>query len=76
MSTTPATRSTSSPTPLRPATSSCIHGEDAIPFPEDGYQGGDIKDLAKAYYDQHGDKLLNVSAAGAAGRPGPVRPVA
>ncbi|MBD9197821.1 MAG: arginine--tRNA ligase, partial [Clostridiales bacterium] len=29
--------------------------------PEDGYQGGDIKDLAKAYYDEHGDSLLNVS---------------
>ncbi len=39
-----------------------IQGEDAVPFPEDGYQGGDIKDLAQAYYDQNGDKLLNVSA--------------
>ena len=37
-----------------------IQGEDAVPFPEDGYQGGDIKDLAQAYYDQSGEKLLNV----------------
>ena len=40
-----------------------IKGEDAVPFPEDGYQGGDIKELAQAYYDQNGDKLLNVSEA-------------
>ena len=38
-----------------------IQGEDAVPFPEDGYQGGDIRDLARAYYDQNGDKLVNVS---------------
>lgn len=36
-----------------------IKGEDAVPFPEDGYQGGDIKDLAQAYYDQYGDELLS-----------------
>jgi arginyl-tRNA synthetase len=36
-----------------------IKGEDAVPFPEDGYQGGDIKDLAQAYYDAHGEELLN-----------------
>ena len=40
-----------------------IQGEDAVPFPEDGYQGGDIRDLAQAYYDANGDKLLNVPAA-------------
>ena len=40
-----------------------IKGEDAVPFPEDGYQGGDIRDLAQAYYDQHGEELLNVPAA-------------
>ena len=40
-----------------------IQGEDAVPFPEDGYQGGDIRDLAQAYYDQHGEALLNVPAA-------------
>ena len=38
-----------------------IQGEDAVPFPEDGYQGGDIRDLARAYYDQNGDRLVNVS---------------
>ena len=38
-----------------------INGEDSIAFPEDGYQGEDIKELAKAYYDEHGDSLLNVS---------------
>ena len=35
-----------------------IRGEDAVPFPEDGYQGEDIKDLARAYYEKNGDKLL------------------
>ena len=40
-----------------------IHGEDSIAFPEDGYQGGDIRDLAKAYYDLHGEELLNISEA-------------
>ncbi|MCQ2447616.1 MAG: arginine--tRNA ligase [Oscillibacter sp.] len=39
-----------------------IQGEENVPFPEDGYQGGDIKDLAQAYYDAHGEELLNVSA--------------
>ena len=39
-----------------------IQGEENVPFPEDGYQGGDIRDLARAYYDQNGDKLLNVPA--------------
>ena len=32
-----------------------ILGEDGFPFPEKGYQGDDIKDLAQAIYDQHGD---------------------
>ena len=40
-----------------------IQGEENVPFPEDGYQGGDIRDLAQAYYDQNGDKLLNVPEA-------------
>ena len=40
-----------------------IKGEDAVPFPEDGYQGGDIKELAQAYYDANGDKLLNAPEA-------------
>ena len=37
-----------------------IQGEDAVPFPEDGYQGEDIRDLARAYYEQNGDKLVDV----------------
>ena len=32
-----------------------ILGEDNYPFPEDGYQGGDIKELAQAFYEAHGD---------------------
>ena len=40
-----------------------ILGEEAVPFPEDGYQGGDIRELAQAYYDQNGDKLLNAPEA-------------
>ena len=37
-----------------------IKGEENVPFPEDGYQGGDIRDLAQGYYDLHGEELLNV----------------
>ncbi len=40
-----------------------IQGEENVPFPEDGYQGGDIRDLAQAYYEQNGDKLVNVPEA-------------
>ena len=40
-----------------------IKGEENVPFPEDGYQGGDIKELAQAYYDLNGEKLLNVDEA-------------
>ena len=29
-------------------------------FPEDGYHGDDIKELAQAYYDAHGDSLKDV----------------
>ena len=32
-----------------------ILGEDGFPFPEKGYQGDDIKELAQAIYDQHGN---------------------
>ena len=37
-----------------------IQGEENVPFPEDGYQGEDIKDLARAYYEENGDKLVDV----------------
>ena len=30
-------------------------GEEAVPFPEDGYHGEDIKELAQAFYAQHGE---------------------
>ena len=32
-----------------------ILGEENVPFPEDGYHGDDIKDLAQGFYDLHGD---------------------
>ncbi len=35
---------------------------DEIVFPEDGYQGADIMDLAKEYADINGDKLVEVSS--------------
>ncbi|MEG2672177.1 MAG: arginine--tRNA ligase [Ruthenibacterium sp.] len=34
-------------------------GEDAMPFPEDGYQGEDIKVLAQSFAEEHGDKFVN-----------------
>ena len=36
-----------------------IQGEDAVAFPEDGYHGDDIRELAQAFYAQEGDKYLN-----------------
>ena len=36
-------------------------GEEAVPFPEDGYHGEDIKERAQQYADIHGDSLLNCS---------------
>ena len=36
-----------------------IKGEDAVEFPEDGYHGDDIRELAQAFYQQEGDKYLN-----------------
>ncbi|NLV49703.1 MAG: arginine--tRNA ligase [Clostridiales bacterium] len=38
-----------------------ILGEDAAEFPEDGYHGEDIKDLAKELYGKFGKSLLDVS---------------
>jgi arginyl-tRNA synthetase len=35
-----------------------LKGEDAVAFPEDGYQGEDIIDHMKDYIAQNGDKLL------------------
>ena len=39
-----------------------LKGEDYIEFPEDGYQGEDIKDHAKEYIKLYGDKLLEHSS--------------
>lgn len=36
-----------------------IYGEENVPFPEDCYQGEDIKELAKAFYDEYGDRYLS-----------------
>ena len=36
-------------------------GEDAVEFPEDGYHGDDIRELAKAFYDLHGESYLDKS---------------
>ena len=35
-----------------------LKGDDAITFPEDGYQGGDIRELAQKFIDINGDGLL------------------
>ena len=39
-----------------------IKGEDAIEFPEDGYQGEDIIDHMKDYVAENGDKLINTES--------------
>ena len=36
-----------------------IKGEDAVEFPEDGYHGDDIRELARAFYDREGEKNLD-----------------
>ena len=33
-----------------------ILGEEAVPFPEDGYHGDDIRELAQAFYEQYGEQ--------------------
>ena len=40
-----------------------ILGEDAVEFPEDGYHGDDIKDLAAAFREKYGDGYLDRSEA-------------
>lgn len=35
-----------------------IRGEDAVVFPEDGYHGDDIRELAELFYREHGDSYL------------------
>ena len=36
-----------------------IKGEDAVAFPEDGYHGDDIRELARLFYEKEGDKYLD-----------------
>ena len=36
-----------------------IKGEDSVEFPEDGYHGDDIRELAQAFYEKEGDKYLD-----------------
>lgn len=40
-----------------------VLGEDAVEFPDDGYHGDDIKEMAKLIVEQDGNKWLNVEAA-------------
>ena len=40
-----------------------IHGEDAIPFPEDGYHGDDIRELAKGFYEKFGEQYKDSETA-------------
>ena len=40
-----------------------IRGEDAVEFPENGYHGEDIRELAKVFYEEHGDTCLEMGEA-------------
>lgn len=40
-----------------------ILGEEQVAFPEDGYHGNDIRELAKLFYQQHGDSYLEMDDA-------------
>ena len=40
-----------------------IKGEDAVEIPEDGYHGDDIKELAQAFYAEHGESYLDKTEA-------------
>jgi len=39
-----------------------IKGEDAVEFPENGYHGEDIKNLAQLIYDRDGEKYLDMGS--------------
>ena len=39
-----------------------VLGEDAVEFPDDGYHGDDIKEMAKAIVEQDGNKWIDVAA--------------
>ena len=38
-------------------------GEDKVEFPEDGYHGDDVKELARLFRETHGDGYLNLPTA-------------
>ena len=38
-------------------------GEEGFPFPENGYHGDDIKELAQGFYEQHGDAFKDADEA-------------
>lgn len=38
-----------------------FQGEDAVAFPEDGYHGNDIRDLAAVFAEEFGDRYLSAS---------------
>ncbi len=40
-----------------------LKGEDAVEFPEDGYHGDDIKELAKLFCEKYGDEWLELPTA-------------
>ena len=40
-----------------------VKGEDAIEFPEDGYHGDDIKELARLFVEKYGDGWLEMDTA-------------
>ena len=37
-----------------------LRGEDAVEFPEDGYHGDDIREIAKLLYEKEGEKYLTM----------------
>ena len=40
-----------------------IKGEENVEFPEDGYHGDDIRELAKGFYELHGESYLDKDVA-------------
>jgi hypothetical protein len=47
-----------------------IRGEDAVAFPEDGYHGDDIRELAQEFRAEYGDGWLDKPRRGVRRRPG------
>ena len=48
-----------------------VLGEENVPFPEDGYHGDDIKELARAFLEQHGPEWKDKSEEERQGGHGP-----